>query len=351
MKKLLIDCLCNDGSPLGIVPSDIYGEGDRIGVGGAELALLTMCEAWAKAGHSVRLYNSPRKHEPSLFEQYPVDTFLPHEQRDILIIFRSPNHRIAHANGKKIWWSCDQYTVGSFEKFSGRVDKIVTISPFHAQYFKDTYGIEGTVTIDLPVRIEDYANSPENARMKIPNRMIFCSVPDRGLAVLAQAYPRIKQEVPDASLVITSDYRLWGLPDARNEQFIRRFMGMDGVKFLGALPRKQMVDEQMKAQVQAYPCTYEELFAIANAECQVAGALPVTTTVGALRTTNMGIQVEGDPTNPHWVKSFSDAVINTLKDKELPEKRFELRQKAIERFSLERILKEWDKVFDGLLTS
>lgn len=349
MKKLTIDVLCNDGSPLGIVPSDIYGEGDRIGVGGAELALLTMCEAWAKSGHSVRLYNSPRKYEPSPFEQYPVDTFLPQEERDTLIIFRSPNHRITHANGKKIWWSCDQYTVGSFEKFAGRVDKIVTISPFHAQYFKDTYGIENTVTIDLPVRIQDYSSSPENARMKVPNRLIYCSVPGRGLSVLAQAYPRIKQEVPDASLVITSDYRLWGLPDARNEQYLRRFMGMDGVKFLGALPRRQMVDEQMKAQVQAYPNAFEseELFCYAVAECQVAGAYPVTSNRGALGTTNMGLLLGGEASNPHWIKSFTDAVINTLKDKELPEKRFDLRQKAIERFSLERILKEWEeKVFN-----
>lgn len=344
MMPLRIDVICNDGSPLGTHLIDLYGDGGRIGVGGAESALHTMCEAWHMAGHSVRLYNNPTHSNGSPYPQYPIDTFIPSEDRDILIVFRSPNKRISNAKGKRIWWSCDQYTVGDFAQFSKKVDRIVTISPFHAQYFRDTYGIENTATIDLPVRIQDYANSPEAAGEKIPNRMIFCSIPDRGLKVLAQAYPIIKQAVPDASLVITSDYRLWGLPSPNNEQHLRRFIGMDGVKFLGALPRRQMVDEQMKAQVQAYPCIYNELFAIAVAECQVAGAYPITPNIGALGTTNMGTLLGGDATNPHWVKSFADEVINTLKNKDLPEMQMEVQRKAVERFSLERIMKEWDRI-------
>src|SRR3990167_11067456 len=126
MKKLNIDVVCNDGSPLGIVLSDIYGKNDRVGVGGAELALLTMCEAWSNYGHHVRLYNSPKVSKGSPFGQYPIDTFLPQDDRDILIIFRSTNHRIKNATGKKIWWSCDQYTVGDFSEFASKVDKIIT---------------------------------------------------------------------------------------------------------------------------------------------------------------------------------------------------------------------------------
>src|SRR3990167_8366926 len=129
--------------------------------------------------------------------------------------------------------------------------------------------------------------------------MIFCSVPNRGLSTLAMAYPRIKKEIPDASLVITSDYRLWGIPNAANEQYIRSFMGIDGVRFLGAIPRMEMVSEQLKADVQAYPCNYEELFCYSVAECQVAGAYPITSNIGALGTTNMGKLVGGNPLETH----------------------------------------------------
>ncbi len=339
--KLKLDVICNDGSPLGVGFSDVYGNGDRLGVGGAELALLVMCDAWHRAGHKVRLYNSPIHANMSKFPQYPIDTFIPKDKRDILIIFRSPNFRANGANGKKVWWSCDQYTVGDFRQFATGVDKIVTISPFHAEHFRNTYGIVNTTTIDLPVILEDYSEKVE----KVKHRMIFCSVPDRGLATMARAYPVIKSAIPDASLIITSDYRLWGVPEARNERFLSQFMGMDGVRFLGGLPRKQMVMEQMQAEVQSYPCLYDELFCIANAECQVAGAFPVTSTAGALRSTNMGIKVEGDYTNTRWTGEYATRVIETLTNPLLREWQVELQEEAKVRFSLEKIMKDWDKVF------
>ena len=31
-----IDIICNDGSPLGVTPMDIFGDSGRIGIGGAE---------------------------------------------------------------------------------------------------------------------------------------------------------------------------------------------------------------------------------------------------------------------------------------------------------------------------
>ena len=174
--------------------------------------------------------------------------------------------------------------------------------------------------------------------------MIFCSVPDRGLEVLAQAYPRIKRDVPDVSLVITSDYRLWGTLEPRNEQYIRRFFGMDGVKFLGAITRKEMFQEQLKAEILAYPSIYDELFCYAVAECQVAGAFPITTSQGALITTNMGMQIPGDARNPHWVPKFSEKVVEMLNFPKLKEFQAEVQRSAISRFSLERIMKKWDEI-------
>lgn len=339
--KLNIDVICNDGSPLGVVFQDIYGENGRVGVGGAELALLTMCEGWHDAGHRVRLYNSPTKSGGSPFHQYPIDTFLPQEDRDILIIFRSPNHRALNAVGKKIWWSCDQYTVGDFAEFSNHVDRIVTISQFHADHFKNTYNITDTVSIDLPVRLADYIPITD----KKLHSMIFCSVPDRGLDTMAQMFPYIKSKVSDATLTITSDYRLWGLPDGRNENFIRKFLGMDGVKFVGALPRREMVIEQLKAEIQSYPCVYDELFCYSVAECSVAGAYPVTSSQGSLETTNMGIQVEGDAKSGHWMPGYADKVIETLLDPNLKERQQELMRKAIDRFDINKIIRKWDELF------
>jgi glycosyltransferase involved in cell wall biosynthesis len=343
MDKLKIDVLANDGSPLGTHLADVYGENNRIGLGGAELALHTMCDAWHNAGHQVRLYNNPLHQGLSPYRQYSIDSFSPHDDRDILIIFRSPNHRINSAKGKKIWWSTDQYTVGSFEEFSRQVDEIVTISPRHAQYFEDIYKIQNTHVIDLAVRTQDYEQEVE----KVPNRLIFCSIPDRGLDILANCYGAIKEEIPDTSLVVTSDYRLWGVASAGNEGFVQRFLGVGGVKFLGAIPRRDMVQEQMKAQIQAYPCTYDELFCYSVAECQIAGALPITSDIGALGTTNMGVLISGNMRDRLWQNAFVDMIIQNLKSPELSRIQAGVRRKALKRFSLPNIMKQWDEVFEN----
>ena len=342
--NIKLDVIANDGSPLGVSTSSIYGDGDHIGVGGAELALLTMCEGWHDKGYCVRLYNNPIGGN-SPFEQYHLDRFDPQEDRDILIIFRSPNRRAIDAKGLKVWWSCDQFTCGSFKDFAPKVDKIVTISPFHANYFKTKYGIENTIPIDLPVRLWDYVEKIE----KVPHRLIFCSVPDRGLDILASVYGEIVKAVPDVSLVITSDYRLWGAPTALNERHLSSFIGQPGVRFLGAIPRMDMVREQLQAQIQAYSATYEELFCYSVAECSVAGAYPITSPIGALETTNMGCVMPTLVSRDNmWKEKFTNTVIEYLVDPMLNAKQVWLEGKARSRFSLNRILGIWEReVFNG----
>jgi len=341
MDKLKIDVLCNDGSPLGVSEQSIHGLDGRMGVGGAELAILTLMGAWHDFGHDVTFYNNPSVINGSRFKHAHISIFNPLDDRDILVVFRSPNKRAIRATGKKIWFSTDQYTVGDFRDFSNRVDKIVTISPFHAQYFRNAYGIENTNVIDLPVRTWEY----EKTIRKVKDRFIFCSVPDRGLMLLADCYDDLKKNIPGMSLVITSDYPLWGNPSPLNEKYIRKFMSKDGVQFLGAIPRSQMVDEQLRAEYQAYPCTYDELFCYAVAECQVAGCYPITSKVGALETTNMGTLVDGDFLSSEWRTRFIDTVSNIVNDKSTPVYSNALSKTAKSRFSLDRILKEWDKVF------
>jgi glycosyltransferase involved in cell wall biosynthesis len=330
-----IDVVARDGSPLGVTMQTVRGEDPaQIGVGGAELAILTLCELWTKAGHAVRFYNNPRVIGASPFEQLVTSAFVPGEPRDVLIIFRSPNPCAEGANGLKIWFSTDQYTINSFRDFAPKVNKIVTISQFHAEYFKKTYGIENTIVIDLPVRTWEYENK---GIVRIPKRCLFSSVPDRGLRELFDAWHRIVEAVPDANLVITSDYRLWGCGAPMNSQYVDMIPNLKNVFMRGAVPRSELVIEQLKAQLLSYPCTYEELFCYSVAEAECAGALPITTKIGALPTTNEGIKVEPG--------EFANAVITTLNAPIDWAAQSVFMGNMQKRFGPERILKEWDKVF------
>jgi glycosyltransferase involved in cell wall biosynthesis len=221
----------------------------------------------------------------------------------------------------------------------------VVISPFHQKYFADQYQIKGTTVIDLPVRTWEYGTNLE----KVPNRLIFTSVPDRGLWQVAKILPKIREIVPDVSLVITSDYRLWGIQSPNNQQFLQAFIRQPNVEFLGAVPRERLIQEQQKAQIHLYPfskATAEELFCIAVAESQVASTLPITTCDGALETTNMGILIDGNANDTSTQDAFAKKVSEYLGNPELPSIQASLRDKAIERFSIENVLKQWnEKVF------
>jgi glycosyltransferase involved in cell wall biosynthesis len=332
---LKIDVLATDGSPLGVTMATLAGDDPhQPGCGGAELAILTLCELWAKRGDDVTFYNNPRGFDKSPFHQSSIGDFNGSQDRDALIIFRSPNYQVDGAKGKKIWFSCDQYTVGNFKDFAPHVEKIVTISPFHAEYFKKTYGIENTTVIDLPVRTWEYENQ---AVAKIPKRCLFSSIPDRGLGELIRAWPNIVNTIPEASLVVTSDYRLWGVGAPMNNQYCAMMSNLKNVTMRGAIRRSELVQEQLKAQLLTYPGIYAELFCYAVAEAECAGALPITTRVGALPTTNEGWLVEPG--------EFANAVILAL---EMPMDEITQsvwRQNLLKRFGPERILSEWDKVF------
>lgn len=341
-----IHVLCNDGSPLGITEKSIYGTPSRVGVGGAELALLTLCSGWQYYGNDVTLYNNPNEGGASSFAQKTLDEFNPTEERDILIVFRSPNQRAHEATGKHIWWSCDQYTVGDFAQWAGWADKIVCISPHHQQYFKDTYGITNTDYIDLPVRTWEYKDKVE----KIPKRCIYTSMPDRGIMPLHAAWAQIVNKVPDASLSITSDWRLWSdyADPHATAPFRLSFASLPNVNYMGAVSRKQLIQTQMEAEMHLYPCIYDELFCISVAESQVAGALPITSDHGSLPTTNMGTVLHGNPLAPEFIELFVEKSVEMLTNDALRKKHQEyVHETAIRRFSLEKILSKWDEVFDA----
>lgn len=338
-----IDFLTMDGSPLNVTMRSLYGLDGTIGCGGSEYLMLTLCEEWTKAGHQVRLYNNPREYGVSPFEQLPLSAYNPNEPRDVLINFRSANPRaVATNNCFKCWLSTDQFSTGDYASFAHCVDKIVCISPRHAQFFADTYGIKNTTVIDIPVRMQDFDELGKVE--KVRNRLIFTSVPARGLDNLLRIYPMIQREVPDVSLVITSDYRLWGVGPS-NEHFRVKWMKHTGVSFFGALPRKQYLEELMKAQILLYPCNYDELFCVSVAEAQYAGAYPITSSTGALPTTNMGSVLDGNGDDPRMDRQFVTEVVTLLNDpKQLAEKQLSTSFKVTERFSPERILKIWNEM-------
>lgn len=352
MANLKIDIYCRDGSPLKITPPMIYGRG----VGGAELSMMTWAQTMAARGHQIRVYNNPDMAGDHDDVSYlPQDEFEPAYRRDVHIVYRSPTPDVRNVKaGVKIHWSTDQFTIGNYATdIVPFVDKIVCISPYHMMDYQSRYNpSEDKIThIDLGVRLQDYSLEIE----KVLNRFIFCSVPERGLTVIRQIWPHIKEALPDATLVITSDHRLWGSHSPNNHTYRMDLLGVDGVVFLGAISRRNhdlpidLVRAQTQAQIHLFPCIYEELFAISVAECQAVGAYPITPDIGALQTTNeWGTILPGDAMDPAWQRKYIDLVISIASDQnELKKLQLASIKGARNRFDWARICDEWEQLIEG----
>jgi glycosyltransferase involved in cell wall biosynthesis len=187
----------------------------------------------------------------------------------------------------------------------------LALSPFMRQQLQEMVTARGMGILPPPVALEDY-EAYEDARGQV---MLYCSVPDRGLYYLKDLFPAIRKRVPGATLVITSDFTLWGRASAK-AAFMRFFEHQPGTEYLGHVSRTKLVAEQHRARVLAYPCTFEEGFCIAAAECMAAGAVPVTTNAFALTTTvgDAGILIEGRPRSWFYRRRFVSAATTLLTD-------------------------------------
>lgn len=332
------------GVPYPFTDEDFEGKG----VGGAESALILLSRTLAAMGYRIEIYNWTTKAGMFGGVYYDhIDNFRPTDYCDAFILFRSFHQSVYYVNAiTKIFWSCDQYTdpegVWNAVVFP-KVDKVVCISPYHQKFLDRHYLTkEKTVSIDLGINWSDY----QEAIPKEAGKAIYCSVPRRGLAELAKMVPEIKKKCLDFNLIITSDYRLWGQEDPMNQEFRDMFQNLPYVKFLGKIPREELVFHQKSSLVMAYPSNYEECFCIAAMECMAAGAVPVTTDLGALTTTvgGGGIRLS----NRELEEKFVDSVVKLLTDESVRAEYKARGREIAKQHDWRVIAKEWIELINNM---
>ena len=292
------------------------GDFEGKGVGGAEASLILLCRELVKLGYIVDIYNNNNIQGNYHGVNYNhISNYHPDEYADIFILFRSSYEYLQFVNSPlKIFWSCDQYTSNDWGiAIIPYIHKVIAISDYHKDYLLKHYSFrkEDIYVLDLGVNKEDYLNSLPKQKGKL----IYCSVPRRGLVYLKDIFPKIREQVPYAELYITSDYRLWGA-EALSEEFTAVFGTMEEVHYLGKIPRSELIYHQLTSELMIYPCDYDENFCISAMECISAGTPPITTLIGALETTvsNTGVLIKGLPKELRYQEQFISETVRLLKD-------------------------------------
>jgi len=297
--------------PPGFTGAKHQGEG----VGGTEALVVVLAETLALRGIGVTV--AARVADASSLRgvsYIPVSAARPHEA-GVTVLVKRWSEAAAGAGSRRFFLATDVHVPDPAELARNIAWSNVSaaLSPFMRSSLIAVVAAPEMHVLPPPLALGDYPD-PSYERGPV---MLYCSVPDRGLYYLKDLFPAIRRRVPEATLVITSDFTLWGKAAAK-EAFMRFFDGQPGVEYLGHVDRSTLIAQQLRARVLAYPCTFEEGFCIAAAECMAAGAVPVTTDGFALTTTvgQAGILVDGRPRSWFYRRKFVKAAVRLLTDDE-----------------------------------
>jgi glycosyltransferase involved in cell wall biosynthesis len=143
--------------------------------------------------------------------------------------------------------------------------------------------------------------------------LYYSSTPFRGLDVLLDSWPAIRQAVPAATLHVFSSMKIYGDEDApAYEALYDRARNLPGVYYHGAQGQIPIREIARQCRVFAYPSTFAETSCVAAMEAMASGCAVAATTLGALAETAAGNLLV--PMTADWQASWRDAVTRLLTD-------------------------------------
>jgi glycosyltransferase involved in cell wall biosynthesis len=182
-------------------------------------------------------------------------------------------------------------------------DRIVFCSNWQAQGYIDRFGIPWSRCAVLPNGVEPVpvaGDRFEPVPAGQPIRLVYTSVPSRGLLLLYHVFKQIVAERDDVELDVYSSFRLYGWPDLRWEQLFDALRQLPRVAYHGVVPNEQLRAALTRAHVFAYPAVFLETSCLGLIEAMSAGLACVHPNFGGLYETAGGMtlmyQWHEDPT-------------------------------------------------------
>lgn len=157
---------------------------------------------------------------------------------------------------------------------------------------------------------------------KRKNSVGYFSAYYRGLECLLDMWPKIRAEVPGATLDVYYGWESWIALEGEDDFYTKmekRFAELadQGVTVHGRVSHSELAKAMQEIQVWAYPTQFTEIHCITALKAQEAGCYPVVTNVAALNETVQS----GDKINTRRIYSdeyqqekFISKVVSALKE-------------------------------------
>lgn len=333
-------------------------------LGGTESALIYMARYLAELGHDVSVFikEGSGSFDDVIYrdiEKYLEE--LSQEPVDILIAARTYHPFISPVPAKiRIFWTEDAHDqhfvepLGMADVMAG-IDKIFTVSRWQTEMLSQQFNIplEKFYITRNGVFWEDFKHLPKQRNHK---KLVYTSTPFRGLDVLLDIFPRIKEQVPEAELEIYSSMAVYQVEKAEDEAMygeLYRKADQPGVKLMKSVLQSELADVLLHAGALAYPNHFAETSCIAALESMASGLPLVTSHLGALPETvsHGGILIEGDAGSEIYQEQFVDEICTLMTNEKQWQKLSTAgRNRIFDHNRWIEIAKEWIIELEQLLT-
>ncbi|AIE76001.1 MULTISPECIES: glycosyltransferase [unclassified Synechocystis] len=177
-------------------------------------------------------------------------------------------------------------------------DAFFCISSWQAGNFIERFGIEQEKVTILRNAIGYnfeylFDSEPLDLSKKItPITLAYTSTPFRGLNLLVDIFPKIREKFPNAELKVFSSMKVYQMSDEQDGKNFGGLYGVlsaiDGVEYVGSLSQPELAQALKNVSILIYPNTFPETSCIAVMEAMVSGCHVITSDLGALPETTAG---------------------------------------------------------------
>lgn len=335
-------------------PPDYLGRG----LGGTESTFVLLVKALAKLGHSVEVYNCCFK--PGIYDGvtwsplYDLDVAKEYDVFISLRFLETFQGKFPKAAIRGVWIH-DEALAGAtdFDK-KGIINTWISVSETQkASILRNEEIAEKNWFVTRNAYDEDLYTSSLKKIPKIRNQAIYCSAPDRGLKYLLKMWQRIKSEVPDASLVVTGSFALWGTSDEENNRMFGdtylSASSLKDVKIMQRVSKEELSKLQAESEVMLYPTDFNEMFCISALECFAAGTPIISSARAAMnervKTGENGYLISGSPFSEEYQKEFISTAIRFFRDEDQKKQFSKNAFDASSGQDFESVAKEWEAEF------
>ncbi len=330
-------------------------------LGGSETAGLLMAKILAARGHEVNLFgrheregifSKVRYHNVARYPQWVTN--VPH---DVTIVQRVPQALNMETQSHLTWlWMHDlairrarDVTFG----VSWNVSKILVLSQFHRNQYRDTYGLPESVFHITRNGIDTcfISEVPEQTRDR--KLLVYTARPERGMdLLLEETFPRLLRADAEITLKLAgyNNYveQLQGLY-AKCNQLMNKFGGR--VQHVGALTKSDLYKLYKTAALYVYPSNFEEISCITAMECMACGLPMVGGTIGALVETlpaECGKLIpwreEKDAKDPEFQDNFVETCLYYLRNERVWQSASEAGVQHAKGLDWEGVAEDWERL-------